>query len=211
MNSQAAANSLQLTLPTTQLRNKLSFSINDKNPLKSLELINEMIRKNELKIKSSNKRLFSDISLHNSLPTSNHIISQAATNATNKTNPTTIPQRQRLTIKSFTKSNSEMFDENDGSSNNKIPCIKSLNRSLTSTNFLNKIVTTKLGSTPNSNLVTMVVSNNNNNDNSSGLPSKGLSTSLNSNLQVLVASTTTIGSNFARKLQDIQSERTNFK
>jgi hypothetical protein len=211
MNSQAAANSLQLTLPTTQLRNKLSFSINDKNPLKSLELINEMIRKNELKIKSSNKRLFSDISLHNSLPTSNHIISQAATNATNKTNPTTIPQRQRLTIKSFTKSNSEMFDENDGSSNNKIPCIKSLNRSLTSTNFLNKIVTTKLGSTPKSNLVTMVVSNNNNNDNSSGLPSKGLSTSLNSNLQVLVASTTTIGSNFARKLQDIQSERTNFK
>jgi hypothetical protein len=171
------------TTPNQAIRNRICFSMSDPNPLKSIDAVNEMIRRNEMKMRSSNKRLFSDISLQNVIPIS-------------RTPPTTT----MINIKTMSKQpdvvSSATFnaqDENDGKSNNKIPRITN---PATTTSFLNRIVTssssssssvplTKLGSTPNTNLVTMVISNNNNNTNSS------------------------LGSNFAKKLQDIQNERVN--
>ena len=203
----------QLTMPPMQLRNKLTFSTNDKNPTRSIEAINEMIRRNELKIKTSNKRLFSDISLQNSIPTTNH---QAKTIAATS-NASLINSSSLLrNFKTISSSSNELTsDETDGKSNNKIPRITTLNRSLTSTSFLNKIVSTKLGSTPNSNLVTMVIANNQNQYHSSdALNAKSLTNANASGNGTSGGGSsvlTSLGSNFARKLQDIQSERTLFK
>ncbi len=163
------SSSNQLIQPLTN-RNKLKFSFNDQNPIKSLELINEMIKKNEFKIKTSNKRLFSDISVHNTIPFNN--------------------------IKSSTNSNNSDTIANEDETDCKIKKLQTLkttiNNSPNNQNiFLNKMVgfksphltlTTRSATTPN--LITMVVSNTN-----------------------PTTSGSSIGSSFARKLQDIQSER----
>ena len=167
--------------PNQAMRNRICFSMSDPNPLKSIDAVNEMIRRNEMKMRSSNKRLFSDISLQNVIPISR-----------------TPPIINTINIKTMSKQSDTVIsynvqDETDGKSNNKIPRITNP----PTTSFLNRIVTssssssssmplTKLGSTPNTNQVTMVFANNNNNNTNSSL-----------------------GSNFAKKLQDIQNERVN--
>ena len=168
------SSSIQLIQPLAN-RNKLKFSFNDQNPVKSLDLINEMIKKNELKIKTSNKRLFSDISVHNTIPfNSNKTSATLSTN--NASNDTTANE-----------------DESDCKIK-KIQTIKTTinNNSPNNQNiFLNKMVgfksphltlATRSATTPN--LITMVVSNTN-----------------------PTATSSSISSSFARKLQDIQSER----
>lgn len=59
--SKLGANS-NLPMQTALQRKKLTFTMKDANPSRSLEMINEMIRSNEAKIKASNKRLFSEVS-----------------------------------------------------------------------------------------------------------------------------------------------------
>jgi hypothetical protein len=163
------SSSNQLIQPLAN-RNKLKFSFNDQNPIKSLESINEMIKKNELKIKTSNKRLFSDISVHNTIPFNN--------------------------IKASNNGNNNEITANEDESDCKIKKLQTIkatiNNSPNNQNiFLNKMVgfksphltlATRSATTPN--LITMVVSNTNPTTTSSS-----------------------IGSSFTRKLQDIQSER----
>ena len=175
--------------PNQAMRNRICFSMSDTNPLKSIDAVNEMIRRNEMKMRSSNKRLFSDISLQNVIPISRTPPTTTTTTTTMINIKTTSKQPD---VVSF-----NVQDETDGKSNNKIPRITNPTTA-TTTSFLNRIVTssssssssmplTKLGSTPNTNLVTMVISNNNNNNNTNS----------------------SLGSNFAKKLQEIQNERVN--
>ena len=100
VSSNAGVTGTSLSVPSSgiqlpmQMRHKLTYATSDPNPARSIDAINEMIRKNELKIKTSNKRLFSDISLHNSLPpmtlsspvqqTTNPMLSSSCYTATNK-------------------------------------------------------------------------------------------------------------------------------
>lgn len=134
-------------------------------------MMNEMIKKNEVKIKTSNKRLFSEISSHSVMPTSSIITSVVSSN-----------NRPSLSNE----------DETDGRA--KLSRINSFGSSYTaqnltsgnSTNYLSKIVGSKLGSTSNTNLVTLVV----------GAPT---------------SNSLTMDSGFARLLQSIQSERANVK
>ena len=187
--------------PLPPQRNRIIFSFGDKNPNKSIDAINEMIKKNELKIRTSNKRLFSDISLHNAIPL-HHMHQPSIVNVKSIVTSTTTTVSN--TVNTVTKTSNETADEADGISTNKIARVTTdltstiVNRPLShsnciNTNTTNKIMTTntKLGSTP-TNLVTMVISSNSNSNNS------------NSSIPLM-------GSNFARKLQDIQSEMINFK
>ena len=174
--TQIASNlsSIQSIQPLSQ-RSKLKFSFNDQNPNKSVELINEMIKKNELKIKTSNKRLFSDISMQNTIPVN---IKNPINNIAN------------------TNKDENNKDETD-SKLKKLNTLKTTSN-LSNTSFLNKIVGFKPNQLPTTNLtfsgakspslITMIVSNTNS------------ASTTNSN-------TNTIGSSFARKLKDIQSER----
>ncbi len=138
--------------------------------MKSIDQINEMVKKNELKIKTSNKRLFSDVSAFNTK-------SFDSTNA-----PTTGASKNEEMDFKFKRFNSLKTN----------PIVNNTTTLISGNNFLNKIVglkpspvnpslnavnTTK---TTASNLISMVVSNTN--------------------------PTSMIGS-FAKKLQDIQSER----
>lgn len=156
-----------------------------------------MIKKNDMKMKTSNKRLFSDISSHNTIPI-NTTLSNNLNTSNTSANIATTPTAVITNVKAAEKANE---DETDGKI--KVPRITplastQLNRSLNTSNFLNKIVSnTKLGSTPNSNLVTMVIGSSN---------SSNTSSSTNTGSSIL-----TLGSNFARKLQNIQNERADIK
>lgn len=176
-------------------RNKMYLYVDnhnnqDLNHTKSIKLINEMIKRNEIKIKSSNKRLFSDISSHNIIPTTN-----------------------TLKVTSIASTNNQVEDETDGlkkkitkiSSNICTPIVSSTNSPMpianinTQNRFLSKIVSTKLGSS--SNTITTTTNNGLNNNNSNLIVLKNPQITAPSSLSVLV------GSNFSRKLQNIHLER----
>ena len=189
--------------PFQQQRNKLKFSFSDANPNKSLEVINEMIKKNEIKIKpqpaapNHKQRLFTDLSFSNQTNSSVNSLG-----------------RQQLGLPVSAPTGNET-DETDGvcteqvtkqpgllnmQSQNKQQPSKVSNGSLItfkrpSSSFLSTVVGTRLGymSNNNSNLVTMVIGSGN-----------GLSTA-----SPPSATTPNPSSNFVRKLQNIQSERLN--
>ncbi len=190
--------------PFQQQRNKLRFSFSDLNPNKSLEVINEMIKKNEIRIKpqpaapNHKQRLFTDLSFSNQANSSVNSLS-----------------RQQVSVPVSTPSNVNETDETDGvcteqtskqpgllnvQSQNKQQATKVTNGNLVTfkrpnSNFLSTVVGTRLGymSNSNSNLVTMVIGSGN-----------GLNTAPPSSNTTPIQS-----SNFVRKLQNIQSERLN--
>ena len=149
-----------------QHRNKLQFSFKDLNPIKSLRSINEMIKKNEVKIKPNNKRLFNDIS----------IVSLSNSN-------TAQPQTSAVTQLNSLK-NIKIEDETDGK----------LMKQNMNKNYLSSVVGSRLGFTS-----TMVI-------NSS---SSGSTTSSSFPNTTSVVTSSIVGTNFARKLQNIQTERLN--
>ena len=160
-------------------RNKLLFSLKDTNPYKSVRIINEMIKKNEFKIKPNNKRIFNEISSNSS--------SNIVVNPLNNNNNNNQANNSNVNI----IKNIKLEDETDSFTNN--------NRNLTNRNYLTTVVSSRNNYSSNTNnLVTMVI-NNNNNNNMNSLPAS--STNLSSN--------SIVGTNFARKLQSIQTERLN--
>jgi hypothetical protein len=185
-----------------QNRTKLFFSLKDTNPNKSMKTINEMIRKNEVKIKPNNKRLFAEIS-----STSNNTSTTSTTVPTNTSSGSSVANN----IKSI-----KIEDEQDSS----LPSpakVQNMSNGLhrIASNVNNKIVVgSRIGYTSNSNnLVTMVI-----NSSSSLLPSSSSSSStLNlsnnssvfSNQAALMNTAIGVGASFARKLQNIQTERLN--
>ena len=200
-------------LGVQQNRNKLLFSLKDANPNKSMKTINEMIKRNEVKIKPNNKRLFAEISLSSSNSNSN---SSSNSNLTT----TTISNSNNFSmIKNIT-----LEDEQDSSlrsspaptnapasaepNNVTYMCSNGLHRIASNVN--NKIVVgSRLGYTSNSNnLVTMVI-----NAGSSSMPSLSSHSSSSSNVFTnptsVINSAIGVGASFARKLQNIQTERLN--
>jgi hypothetical protein len=164
-------------------RNKLLFSLKDTNPYKSVRTINEMIKKNEFKIKPNNKRIFNEISSNNSTSSSS-IVVNPLNNNNNHTNNSNVNIIKNIKLE----------DETDSFTNN--------TRNLANRNYLTTVVSSRNNYSSNTNnLVTMVINNNNNNNNNimNSLPSS--STNLSSN--------SIVGTNFARKLQSIQTERLN--
>ena len=138
-----------------------------------------MIRQNELKIKTSNKRLFSDISLQNTIPNINLATTTTTATTMSTANSTASASLSHYQAKSAVQTPND--DETDGKTTSKVARIS---HQVLST-------TTKLGSMPNTNLVTMVIPSSGNGSNGSG--------------------SQLMGSSFAKKLQDIQSERFNAK
>lgn len=158
-------------------RNKLLFSLKDTNPFKSIRIINEMIKKNEFKIKPNNKRIFNEISSNSS----SIVVNTLNNNNNNQANNSNVNIIKNIKLE----------DETDSFAYN--------NRNLTNRNYLTTVVSSRNNYSSNTNnLVTMVI-NNNNNNNMNSLPSS--STNLSSN--------SIVGTNFARKLQSIQTERLN--
>ncbi|CAF0724811.1 unnamed protein product [Brachionus calyciflorus] len=163
-----SSNNVQLIQPISG-RNKLVLNLNDLNWTSVLKQMNDMIKKNEVKIKTSNKRLFSEISSHNVIPTNSPVVTSVVNCRSSSTSEDERDGRAKITrINSF--GNSSMSPQKNS-------LVTNLNRS--GTNFLSKIVNSKLGSTSNSNLITMVVNSGSN------------------------------SSNFTRRLQTIQTDRTN--
>lgn len=127
-------------------RNKLVYTCTDIDSNKVILQINEMIKKNDVKIRTSNKRLFSEISSH--CLTVNTLSTKTSTNTEDERDG-----RVKITrINSFGSSQPRSVHSN--AINN--------HSSSTNSNFLSKIVSSKLGSTSNSNLVTMVVGSSSN-------------------------------------------------
>jgi len=130
-----------------------------------------------------NKRIFNEISSNNSTSSSS-IVVNPLNNNNNHTNNSNV---------SIIK-NIKLEDETDSFTNN--------TRNLANRNYLTTVVSSRNNYSSNTNnLVTMVINNNNNNNNNimNSLPSS--STNLSSN--------SIVGTNFARKLQSIQTERLN--
>lgn len=155
-------------------RNKLVYLCNDLDSNKVVFQINEMIKKNDVKIRTSNKRLFSEISSH--CLTVNTFNSKTSSNSEDERDG-----RVKITkISSFGSSQSRPANSN----------VINNHSSLASSNFLSKIVSSKLGSMSNSNLVTMVV---------------GSSSNQNQAMNISLP----LGANFAKRIQTIQNERAN--
>jgi len=190
-----------------QNRTKLFFSLKDTNPNKSMKTINEMIRKNEVKIKPNNKRLFAEIS-----STSNN------TSTTSTTVPTNTSSSSSSSSSSVVNNIKSIKIEDEQDSSLPSPAkVQNMSNGLhrIASNVNNKIVVgSRIGYTSNSNnLVTMVI-----NSSSSLLPSSSSSSStLNlsnnssvfSNQAALMNTAIGVGASFARKLQNIQTERLN--
>ena len=183
-----------------QNRNKLLFSLKDTNPNKSMKTINEMIKRNEVKMKPNNKRLFAEISSTSNNNTTNTTPTTTSTTTTSITN----------TVKTI-----KVEDEQDSSlpSPAKVQNISNGMHRISSNVNSKILVGSRLGYTSNSNnVVTMVI-----NSGSSSMPSTSSSSSLtlSNNLNVfsnptsLMSSAIGVGASFARKLQNIQTERFN--
>ncbi|RNA11458.1 Retinoblastoma 1 [Brachionus plicatilis] len=155
-------------------RNKLVYLFDELGSEKMIFQINEMIRKSEVKIRGSNKRLFSEMSSH-CLPIS-ALGAKTSSNSEDERDG-----RVKLTkIGPFGAGQSGLSHANTMLGHS----------GPTSSNFLSKIVSSKLGSRSNSNLVTMVV---------------GSSPNQNQSMNLSLP----LGANFSRRIQTIQNERTN--
>lgn len=157
-------------------RNKLIYLFGELDSNKIVNKINEMIKKNEIKVRTSNKRLFSDISSHN-LPVNTSSFKASLSNEDERDGRVKITK-----ISSFGSAQPRTANSNTTIGHS----------GATSTNFLSKIVSSKLGSTSNSSLVTMVV---------------GSSSSSSQNQTVNISMP--LGTNFSKRIQTIQNERTN--
>ena len=208
--------SLQILRPSMLNRNKSVFTLRQTNAIKSVELINEMIKKNEVKIKTTNKRLFTEISSHNLIPpgmansASNSIITNAINNVVPNVKENSSDQRSfsgRLInaqsaeeenqgkgkkiarINSFNSFNRPMISSIMSSNNSawNDNAISFLSRAVTATNPVDGAL--KTGNS-NSSMITTVV-------NSAAMAASSLGS----------GSTVHVGGNFAKRLQNLQYER----
>ncbi len=215
-------------------RNKLTFSFNDLNPTKTIESINEMIKKTESKMRTSNKRLFSEISSsYNSIPTSSSLVmNQANQNVLSSKiisqPPTPISNssiihnvKPNLTTISL---NSWNQTQEDGEKKIKIskitltptmsnaftkPSITHIQPSSIALNPLNKTLSPKVA--PATKLITMVVSGNSVVSNSNQNQAHVQTSNENRNSTTRNVSVLPLGANFRAKLQNIHNERTSAK
>jgi hypothetical protein len=181
-----------------------------------------MIKRNEIKIKTSNKRLFSEISSHNLIPNLGNINNSSGSGVTKEN--TLFTRNQSSSVLQVTTTG-QREDETDGKDAKKFGRIGSFNSYISSMPVMNVKNTiplnptngylTKIYSSTNnlnhkemskgSNMITMVVSNSNRSGalNNTLLPSVTSTASSSS----LTNAGSLIGNNFAKRLQTIQTER----